>query len=329
MSVMEATKPKSDSQLKFSRKEIIDGCIEYFRSNQWKDLIQLVQEREMNHLHIFVDSCLDPHTSLTPLVRGYLARRGWDSDRTTMSLTNKKGQATLYGFYMPDKVHFDMMERFTTDTVLAPMPADQGERGGNLRVWWNYDVVRFEEQFDWRTSLTPAEEKELEAFFVSGKHWNKALEHVLDPDIMHVHCNVETSIHPLILRKFGMRDIARRGWKIAHCFNSMFNGGGYDSGKIIFMGTDPERTYDIAYYYNKNVFIQTNTQDTRFVGGDEGTGREFLIMRVSALSRELAQHKYLVNLTKDEINHILDVTMQFDHRSPYGWRFLPTGKVIK
>jgi len=305
-----------------SRKEIVESCIEYFRCPQWRDVTQLIQERDLNHLHIWIDSCLHPYDSLAPLVRGYVAQRGWGAYRATMRLSARPGYATLYGFCMPDKAHFDMFQRFATDTILAPMVPEYGERGGNLRVWWDHDIKRFQAQFAWRPSLTKHEEQEVEEFFKSGKHWKKALDYVQDPDVTHVHCNIETSVHPLVLRKYAMEDLARRGWTLAHAIFSIFNGGGYDSGKLIFLGMKPERTYDIAYYHNPNVLIQPNTQETR-MQGDPGTGNEFYLMRVSVLEqRELAKHK-MITLTKDEIDTILKATKEFDHLSPYSWRFIP------
>lgn len=303
-----------------NRKRVIEECIEYFRSSQWRELVQLIQERDMDHIHVWVDSHLHPYESLVRLVRGYLALRGWEAYRQVMRLSPKPGYATLYGFVLRDKAHFDMFQRFTPETPLAPMVPVAGERGANLRVWWDRDIRRFQDQFRWRR-LSSKEEAEVADFFKRGKHWQRALDYVVDPDVMHVHCNIETSVHPNTLRKYALADLEARGWTVAHAIHSIFNAGGHDSGKIIFLGMKPERTYDIAYYHNPDLLIQVNTQETRMVG-DEGTGKEFYLMRLSVLERELAKHKLIV-LTEAEIDQILKATKDFDSRSPYSWRFVP------
>jgi hypothetical protein len=222
---------------------------------------------------------------------------------------------------LEDKINFEMYCRLTPETTLAPMPAALGERGANLRVWTDQDIRRFQEQFEWR-DVSPAEEAEVAAFFREGKHWQRALDYVVDPDLMHVHCCVETSVHPDILRNHAMADLTARGWSIKHAIHSVFDGGGKDSGKIIFLGLKPERTFDIAYYYNPNTLIQVNTQGTDQWSGGEGSGNEYYLVRVSTLERELARHQ-LRQLTGDEIEQILNATAAFDARSAYSWRIVP------
>jgi hypothetical protein len=108
-----------------------------------------------------------------------------------------------------------------------------------------------------------------------------------------------------------------------HAIHSVFTTkAGGDSGKIIFLGLDPEKTYDIAWYYNPNVLIQPNTQDTHMVA-DEGTSSEFAVWRVSSIERELAKHNFYT-LSKEEIEGILKETSTFDTRSEYSWRIVPT-----
>ncbi len=302
------------------RKRIIQETIEYFRSPQWRDIVQVVQERDMNHMHVYVDTSLDLRDSLRPLVKGSFQRRGWEVYRDIDIMADKPGRAALYGINLEDKINFEIYCRLTADAVLAPMPPALGERGGNLRVWTERDIRRFHEQFRWR-ELSPAEETEVADFFTHGKHWQRALDYVVDPDVMHVHCNVEASVHPDVLRKCALQDLATRGWTVKHAIHSIFNGGGYDSGKVIFLGLKPPRTYDIAYYYNPNVLLQVNTQETHMVGG-EGTGNEFYVVRVSTLQRELAKHSFHA-LTPAEIQQILDTTASFDTRSAYSWRIVP------
>jgi hypothetical protein len=306
-----------------NRKQLVEEVIEYFRSPQWHEVLSVVQDRDMNHMHVYVDTSLDLKRSFAPLVEGYFANLGWDAYRKIDIMADKPGKAALYGIQLEDKLNFEIYCRFVKDIALAPMVPKYGERGGNLRVWSVADIRRFQEQFRWR-EVTHTEEKALEDFFANSSHWERSLEYVNDPDVWHVHCNIETSVHPNVIREYALRDLDRRGYVIKHSIHSIFNGGGYDSGKIIFLGLKPARTFDIAYYYNKDAIIEVNTQETNNIGG-AGTGNEYYIVRVSTLLEELAKHQLQV-LTADEIGHILETIAGFQKRSAYSWRFVPDGR---
>jgi hypothetical protein len=301
------------------RKHLIDGCVEYFRSRQWKDVVQILQERDMNHFHVYLDTSLHPWDSLGRILTGYLAARGWQVYREIQRQSPRPGIFALYGVNLPDKAHFDLFLRYNPDVIIAPMPPLLAERGGNVRVWWDRDIRRFQELFDWRT-LSRREEAEVGDFFESGRHWQQFCDLVLDTDIVHVHCNIETSVHPNELRKYALHNLTKRGWKIAHAIHSLFNAGGADSGKIIFLGLQPERTYDIGWYFSPSVLIQANTQDTRMTG-HEGTGREFYVLRWSESQRELAKNRW-VDLSDMEVELIVKATSTFDHKSAYSWRVI-------
>jgi hypothetical protein len=306
------------------RANVIEEVIEYFRSPQWRDVLSVVQERDMNHMHVYVDTYLDLGSSFRPLVDGFFSRLGWPAYRPIDIMADKPGRAGLYGIQLEDKLNFEIYCRLNQQTVLRPMVASQGERGGNLRVWSVADIRRFHEQFHWR-DLSAADREQVAKFFRDGSHWQRALDYVRDPDVMHVHCNVETSVHPNILRAYALDDLAHRGFTVKHAIHSIFNGGGYDSGKIIFLGLNPRRTYDIAYYHNTDVLLQVNTQETRMVGG-AGTGNEFFVVRVSTLQEELAKHA-LIRLTDEEISSVLSTVCGFYQRSAYSWRIVPAAAV--
>ena len=302
------------------RSSVVEEVIEYFRSPQWRDVLSVVQERDMNHMHVHVDTYLDPGSSFRPLVHDFFQRLGWDAYRPIEIMADKPGRAALYGIQLEDKLNFEIYCRLNDKSVLQPIPAKFGERGGNLRVWSVSDITRFHSQFRWR-SLTAADHAAVAAFFESNSHWQRALDYVRDPDVMHVHCNVETSVHPDVLRRYALTNLAERGFTVKHSIHSIFNAAGYDSGKIIFLGLNPPRTYDIAYYYNPDVLLEVNTQDTHMVGG-EGTGNEYYVVRVSTLEAELAKHD-LIRLSAAEIAHIQDTIATFQTRSAYSWRFVP------
>jgi hypothetical protein len=305
-----------------NRKQLIDETTEYFRSTQWREVVQAVQERDTNHMHVYVDSYLHPYQAFAPLVLGYFEARGWEAYRPYKQMTNKPGHAALYSIDLRDKANFEIYIRLNQGAILAPMPPDLAERNANVRVWTDRYVRRFQDQFSWR-HVSAAEEREVIEFFRTGKHWQRTLEYVVDPDVVHVHCNIETSVRPELIRRHAMDDLRARGWKFMHAIHSVFTRkGGLDTGKIIILGLEPERTYDIAWYYNPDIVIQPNTQDAGMVG-DAGTGNEYYVVRVSSGERELPKHAFHT-LTSEEIAKILKNIGSFDTRSGYSWRMLPT-----
>jgi hypothetical protein len=106
----------------------------------------------------------------------------------------------------------------------------------------------------------------------------------------------------------------------------VFNGNGHDSGKIIFLGLSPRRTYDIAYYCNRDVLIDVNTQETGMTAG-AGTDKEFYVVRLSTLNAELAKPD-LSRLEESDIEYTLKVIAGFQCRSSYSWRFVPVGPAL-
>jgi len=302
------------------RKDLIKGCIEYFRSNQWKEFVQLSQERDLDHMHMDVDLSIHPFKSFVKLIEGYLGMRGWDLYRAIASVSPGPGQVNLYGVNIRDKAHSDIPCRYNPEVAIAPTPSLFAERGINLTPWWNRDIKRFIDQFKFR-DIGPKEEAEVKRFFDEGEQWRKYCELVPQPDIQHVHCNIEGSVHPEVLRKYSLANLKSRGWKLAHAIHCLFYAKNIACGKIIFLGMDPEKTYDIAWYYNPDVLIQPNTQDSRMTG-DEGSSNEFFLLRLSAVQKVLDKFDWIV-LTEEEIKEILEATKTFDELDHYSWRVVP------
>jgi hypothetical protein len=300
-------------------EQVVDGVLAYLSSNQWRSVVQAVQERDLNHMHVYADISIYPQ-SFARVVSGYFARRGWSFYRDIDFIRYKPGRVALYGVHLADKINFEIYCRLVLDGIVVPTTPDAGERGANIRLWTIGEIERHIDQFAWR-SASSAEEAEVRSFFRSGQHWQRAIDHILDPDVVHMHCNVETSVHPGVLRQYALADLANRGWRIEHSIHSVFNAAGVDSGKIIFLGLEPARTFDIAWYHNPDALLETNTRDTG-MEGDRGTGKEFYVLRKSMVEQELREHD-LVTLSEDEIEVIIERSADFDVRSAFSWRFIP------
>lgn len=302
-------------------QSVVDAIVDYLRSTQWKDIIQVVQERDMNHMHAYVDSYVEPR-DLARVFVGYMKMRGWDFYRDVDFLRTPDGRVALYAFLPYDKIKFVIYCRMLPDVVLEPTPPPLGECGSNVRTWTDGHIRRHVNQYDWRQP-SEAETAVVHDFFSDGEHWANARELILDPDVVHIHCNIETNVHPSIIRDVALDDLKRRGWEIKHAWHCVYQSAkNIDQGKIIFIGLRPAKTYDVAWFYNPSVTIQANTQET-LLTGDEGSGNLFYVLRKSALDADLKKWD-LIPLSDAQVEEILDRSAHFDRPSYYSWRVVPS-----
>jgi len=267
-----------------------------------------------------VDLSIHPYDSFAILVDRFLRMWGWELYRPIMHTRGKPPWITLYGVNIRDKAHSDIFTKYNPDVAITPMPTLLAERGKNILPWYKSDIERFINQFSFR-DIGPKEAAEIKSYFEKGKQWQTNCELVSDPEIQHVHCNIEGSVHPDVLRQYAIENLESRGWQLSHVIHCLYYAGGIAQGKIIFLGMEPQKTYDIAWYYNPEVLIQPNTQETR-MSGDEGTCTEFFIRRLSAVENELKKYEWAV-LTNSEIEKVLEATKVFYELDHCSWRVVP------
>ena len=274
------------------------GVAEYFRTNQWKYFTELLQTLRINsHIHIFVNTSIHP-LSLERIVKEYLAMRDWAVNRVNEMLRwSAPKTGVIHGVHPHDMPHFDMIWRFKGDVVLEPMEEKLAEQGRNVLYWDEAYMQTFYQGYHWR-SVGRAEEEEILAYFETS-HWNNAFDLIVNPDTPHIHVNVETCIHPSVLERFFLKAIENRGWKILRTVPNVVVSHGVYYGKIMFLVSEPELSFDFSWFYNPEVILAPCTQQ-RLVYGNS----EYLIVKKKDIDDLIAEDDY-VTLDENEIQRCL------------------------
>lgn len=240
----------------------IDKVIDYFKSNQWKRLIACLQRPEITHIHVYLDTSIHPYKSFQPILEAYLEMRGWPKDREMDRIPSVSSkQPCLHNVHAHGLfAHMDFFIRFKEGVGLVPMTPVDAEHGRNLAYCSEESIQAFMEQFDWRTEIDPEIDAALIEYF-SSEHWLMGMETIRDANIAHLHINVDTSIHPDIIRKYALEAILRAGWTIQHGVHAVYeeDTGKYsavskkvDNGKTVFLC---EKVFDIVWWYNPDILI--------------------------------------------------------------------------
>jgi hypothetical protein len=304
-----------------SEREIqIEKVIGYFKSNQWKRLISFWQRPDITHMHVYLDTSIHPYKSFQPIFEKYLEMRGWPKDREMDRIPSVSSkQPCLHNVHAKGLyAHIDFFIRFKEGVGLAPMTPEDGEHGRNL-AWCGEENIRtFIEQFDWKTNIDSKVDMALKNYFIS-EHWMKGMEIIRDPNMAHLHINVDTSIHPNIIRKYALDAISIAGWTIQHGVHAVYeeDTGKYgpiskkvDNGKTVFLC---EKVFDIVWWYNPDVLIspksafpyQKNPIDP---------------MLIELLKPFEAKG---ICLTSDEIDKILETIKPIEGYAVDSWRKVP------
>ena len=252
------------------------GVSTYFRSNQWLQLMQLLGALEQrSHIHLFVNTSLHPD-SLEALVKTYLQARGFGVTRGNEILSPGPGRGTLHGIHPKGAAHFDMNWRFKPDVVVEPMEEANGEQGKNILYWDELYMEYFYRNYEWRP-VGSEETKAIVNYFDSA-HWNRSFELIMDPRIVHIHANVETSVHPRVLERFTTDAVARQGWRLHRVVPNVFRSQGIYYGKFMLLFEEPELSFDVSWIYNRDRILGPCERQI-FPEGDPGTRHDRLETR--------------------------------------------------
>jgi len=237
-----------------NREEKFRDALGYFSSSDhWLRLMAALQEPDPRnvHIHSYVAMGIEP-ASAEAIICGIFEKYGWPSVRRIDYMSPREALGSLHGIEPKGKPHFDF-QWFCGDVGVRA--CDGGESGCNLLTWNKWYIERFYGRYPLRTEIGHAEEEALRAYFRS-EHWKKGCELVLQDTTTHFHFNVETSIHPDIIRRFAGEALAAQGWKIDYVCPNVYLVKGEYQGKLVFMGRDPEEVYDIGWKFNPDVILQ-------------------------------------------------------------------------
>ena len=274
------------------------GIAEYFRTNQWKYLTELLQTLgQKSHIHLFVNTSIHP-LSLERIVKEYLSMRGWAVNRGNEIVRwSAPKTGSLHGVHPHNMPHFDMIWRFVKDVVLEPMEEKLGEQGKNILYWDEIYMNTFYRGYEWR-QVGHEEEKTILEYFTSS-HWNNAFGLILDPDIVHVHINVETCIHPHVLEGYFLKAIEERNWRVFRTVPNVVVSNGIYFGKIMFLLSKPELSFDFSWFYNQQVILAPCKQQVLVYGNSE-----YLTVKKSDVDDLIAQDDYVI-LEDNEIQRCI------------------------
>ncbi|MGI9525064.1 MAG: hypothetical protein ACR2PG_25835 [Hyphomicrobiaceae bacterium] len=245
------------SAIEQNREELMSGIVTYFNSDHWRKFLTFHVENpdaEIWHSHLYLNTSVHPE-SLRSILEGYFAAQGRELmrciDFLTPNATSPLG--ALHNVHPCGLPHFDVFFRYEADVVLGPLPADLAEGGQNMLSWGKQYMDRFYSQFAFQ-AMGPSEESEIDEYFAS-RHWKQTLNLILDPDVIHLHCNVRLGIDPKILELKARAAFERQGWTIDRIVPNVFQVRGAYRGKLVFLGRHPERVYDIGWLFDPAVIV--------------------------------------------------------------------------
>lgn len=240
-------------------RKMIAGLIDYFRGDHWRRLMAaLMQDPDPQgtHAHAYVETCVHPE-DIKALICGYLEQRGVPSSRKIDYTAPRPGEmGSLHGVEPLGKPHFDYNWFFNPEVVLqATQGGAKGESGCNLCIWNGAYIREYYHDFTFRPQVGGAEEEALRKYFRSD-HWHQGLEVSIDPNTTHGHINVYTSVHPDVIQRFAEESLREKGWEIFYTCPNVYLVEGKYTGKLVFMGKNPEAVYDLGWVLKEDVVIE-------------------------------------------------------------------------
>ena len=237
------------------RSLICDAVVGYFESADWTYLMNnLARGKEVRHAHIYTDSILDPRPMLK-VIEGYFDAHGLPLQRKIFLLPQGHGMIDIYNIHpRQDMAHFEFFMRYSREQVLVPMGSAATRAGRTCQFWDDKFMKNHLAQYNFKTTLTSEDEKDLIGYFNSPE-WK--LQHLFmgDPESLHSHSMVETSIHPEIILEFGQKAIEAKGWELSKAVNVVFGVKGFDQGKITYLVRKPELVLELEWEFNPNISI--------------------------------------------------------------------------
>lgn len=245
------------SEVAGASPEVIETVAAYFRSEHWKRAIEVlsIASEPVYHAHVYIETQIHP-MSLEEVVKGYFAKTGRPVHRKIEIFTSGQvaDAGSIHGIEPRGMPHFDLLWKYSPDALIKPSP-----RAENVEYWGKSYMDAFLARYPFVTELTPEAEAEVEAYF-AGPAWAKYCELNEHPDVVHIHANVETSLHPDLIRAAALKAMAARGWDIEEAVPVAFQMRGQMHGKIVFIGNTPEKIFDIAWAFNPTVALIPSTR---------------------------------------------------------------------
>ena len=292
-----------------SSKEVTQGLVKYFKSDQWQELMHMLtqQEEEIYHIHMYWENRIEAQ-SLIRLMESYFAKKGMSLDRKIDLTSPKPGVAGLHSVHPHDPERslyipaVDMYWIYNPNVIMEPASPANGEKGKNLVGWGKKYMDNYYKQFDFKC-VGPREEKEILKYLHSA-HWKKTVRLVESGLYTHVHANLEINFDPWILKTLTIDVLKEMGWKVDHVIPCVYIGVNNDyQGKIVFLTAYPEEVWDFGWWYNPDVVIRPATLEFSGYPPEDGD-ISFDVWTKKYLYELLDRDKY-ETLTDEQIEEIV------------------------
>jgi hypothetical protein len=241
---------------------VCQAVVDYFKSESWQELMtQMARGKEVRHAHIYAESILHPGP-LMKVIAGYFESQGLPLQRKIYLLPpgSVHGMSDIYNIHpRPDMGHFELIMRYSPHQVLAPMPLETTSAGKVVEVWDEKYMETVYARYNFKTRLTPQDEKDLVAYFNSAE-WKMQYNFMLSAPNRHTHSLVETSIHPEILQEYAIKAMEARGWEVTRACSIVYVVKGFDIGKITFLLKKPEIMIELEWDFNPDVSIRSGSE---------------------------------------------------------------------
>jgi hypothetical protein len=235
------------------KKLVTEKVIEYFRSEQWEEIIRVLSIGEdVLHAHVYAQSILAPRP-VGQVIKDYFDIKGWPLQRNMVLVPTGRGIIDIYGIHPKGCGHFELFLQYS-DQVVLEGTRDLYRGKSNVEWWDKAYMENYYKQFDFR-EFGPAEEKEVKAYFKS-KEWEMTYLIMASRENFHSHTLIKTSIHPDILAKYGIAAIEAKGWKIGKTTSVLFSMKGLDRGKICFLLSKPEMILELEWDFDRDTIIE-------------------------------------------------------------------------
>lgn len=237
--------------------DVVEIVAAYFRSAHWNRAIEVlsIDDEPVYHAHVYIETQIHP-MSLEEIVKGFFAKIGRPVHRKIEIFTSGQvaDSGSIHGIEPQGMPHFDLLWKFSPDALIRP-----AARQDNVEYWGRSYMDAFLARYPFTTELTERAEAEVAAYF-AGPAWAKYCELNEHRDVVHIHANVETSLHPDLIRAAALKAMAARGWDIEEAVPVAFQMRGQMHGKIVFIGNTPEKIFDIAWAFNPTVSLIPSTR---------------------------------------------------------------------
>jgi len=292
-----------------SSKEVTQGLVKYFKSDQWQELMHMLtqQEEEIYHIHMYWENRIEAQ-SLIRLMESYFTKKGMSLDRKIDLTSPKPGVAGLHNVHPHDPERslyipaVDMYWIYNPNVIMEPASPANGEKGKNLVGWGKKYMDNYYKQFDFKC-VGPREEKEILKYLHSA-HWKKTVRLVESGLYTHVHANLEINFDPWILKTLTIDVLKEMGWKVDHVIPCVYIGVNNDyQGKIVFLTAHPEEVWDFGWWYNPDVVIRPATLEFSGYPPEDGD-ISFDVWTKKYLYELLDRDKY-ETLTDEQIEEIV------------------------